>query len=116
MESVTEISFSLEHASWTSRFNGKLVIFGKQLPLDSVQSIQRALPELGLDFDKSVPLSSAKVFGLYAGRIGEWKLNIRVDDKTGVVTSAYVVFRSVVCSNTKVSDCFDGETGQWRAP
>lgn len=116
MDGVTEISFSLKETQRSNRFNGKLLVMGKELPLDTVLSIQRAIPEMGLGYDSSIDPRTAKVFGFYQARIGEWEFNVRADGSSGVVEGIYITFQSIMCSEQQTQECFDRESGRWRAP
>lgn len=114
-QTVTTIHFCLEDTSWCSRFNGKIVVTDKELPLDNVDSIQRVRPDLGLDYDRDVDPHQAKAFGLYAASIGKWKLSVKADGGTGVIKGISVAFKSVVCVDEQDRECFERVSGKWRA-
>ena len=116
MDDVIEISFSLKETQRSTRFNGKLLVMGKELPLDTVLNIQRAIPEMGLGYDSNIDPRTAKVFGFYQTRIGEWEFNVRADSSSGVVEGIYITFQSIICSERKTEECFDRKGGRWRAP
>jgi hypothetical protein len=110
-ETVTDMFLWIEKSASSPReiFQGSILVLGHKLPLDEVQHIRQAMPELGLE-------RKSQYLPFFDAVVGKWKLNVGVNNKTGTVTTIGLTFQSTFCSQEKQTNCFDPAANRWRAP